>query len=80
MAIPQSGGAPRSNACLQLTDAGTIAFFRQRNPIRLRTGDALQLAAALLWSEGNAGDIVCLDTSLRDAAEREGFRVLPATA
>lgn len=46
----------------------------------LRAADALQLAASLLWSRGRTGDhtVVVLDERLRDAAEREGFRVLPA--
>ncbi len=45
----------------------------------LKTADALQLAAALLWCEGdpaNAG-FVCLDDRLRTAASEEGFAVLP---
>jgi predicted nucleic acid-binding protein len=45
----------------------------------LRAADALQLAAALVWcgerTEGAA--FVCLDDRLREAAAREGFRVLP---
>jgi predicted nucleic acid-binding protein len=47
----------------------------------LRAADALQLAAALLWSRGRpAGkDFVCLDERLRTAAILEGFVVLPAT-
>lgn len=45
----------------------------------LRTGDALQLAAALVASEGNPAtlDLVTLDGRLALAASREGFRVLP---
>jgi uncharacterized protein len=45
----------------------------------LRAADALQLAAALVWSgEEAAGEaFVCLDDHLRDAARREGFEVLP---
>jgi uncharacterized protein len=45
----------------------------------LRTGDALQLASALVWSE-NAPDrriFVCLDDRLRDSARKEGFTVQP---
>jgi hypothetical protein len=46
----------------------------------LRAADALQLAAALVWSdEAAAGEaVVCLDDRLRDAARSEGFQVLPA--
>ncbi len=45
----------------------------------LRAADALQLAAALIWSqEAPVGlNIVCLDLNLREAAQKEGFTVLP---
>lgn len=45
----------------------------------LRSGDALQLAAALIASEERPESLpfVCLDDRLRDAARREGFTVLP---
>lgn len=45
----------------------------------LRAADALQLAAALIWCEeqphGEA--FVCLDTRLREAAQKEGFDLKP---
>ena len=46
----------------------------------LRSADAFQLAAALLWSQGrtSAHGFVCLDDRLRAAAEREGFDILPS--
>jgi predicted nucleic acid-binding protein len=46
----------------------------------LRAADALQLAAALVWCEGAAAAeaFVSLDERLRDAARREGFRIVPA--
>lgn len=46
----------------------------------LRAGDALQLAAALVWAENEpeGRGFVCLDDRRREAATREGFRVLPA--
>ena len=45
----------------------------------LRAADALQLAAALVWSDEGSGEaFVCLDDRLRGAAAREGFQVLPA--
>lgn len=46
----------------------------------LRTGDALQLAAAVVASEHRPATLplVTLDARLRDAALREGFVVLPA--
>ncbi len=45
----------------------------------LTAADALQLAAGLLWADGRPAhhDFVCLDQRLREAAQREGFRVLP---
>ncbi|WP_447974959.1 hypothetical protein [Nitrospira sp. Kam-Ns4a] len=40
---------------------------------------SMQLVAALVWADGRpAGhELVCLDQRLRDAAAREGFRLLP---
>ena len=45
----------------------------------LRAGDALQLAAALIWAQETPQDLefVCLDQNLRHAALKEGFTVLP---
>jgi predicted nucleic acid-binding protein len=45
----------------------------------LRAADALQLAAALVWCQGDTVQqgFVCLDQRLREAARREGFTVLP---
>lgn len=45
----------------------------------LKTADALQLAAALLWCEGETEgrEFVSLDDRLREAAGNEGFIVLP---
>lgn len=45
----------------------------------LRAADALQLAAALIWCQGDPSHhgFVCLDQRLRDAARREGFSILP---
>ncbi|MCE3222393.1 MAG: hypothetical protein K0S58_573 [Nitrospira sp.] len=45
----------------------------------LRAADALQLAAALVWSRGQTmgHHFVCLDQRLREAARREGFTLLP---
>jgi len=46
----------------------------------LQAGEALQLAAALVWcDEAPRGDtFVCLDERLGEAARREGFSVAPA--
>ena len=45
----------------------------------LRAADSLQLAAAMVWADGNPGEreFVCLDRRLREVASREGFRVVP---
>jgi hypothetical protein len=45
----------------------------------LRSADAFQLAAALLWAEDTPRglEFVCLDQNLREAALKEGFTVLP---
>lgn len=45
----------------------------------LRAADALQLAAALVWSEEqpHGESFVSLDARLRDAAAREGFSLVP---
>jgi predicted nucleic acid-binding protein len=45
----------------------------------LRAADALQLGAALAWSDGHVEDAVLhtFDHRLADAASREGFRVIP---
>lgn len=45
----------------------------------LKAADCLQLAAALRWCEGDTegAGFVCLDNRLRQAAEDEGFEVLP---
>jgi predicted nucleic acid-binding protein len=45
----------------------------------LRAADALQLAAALIWTEEDTSgaEFVCLDQTLRAAAQLEGFVVLP---
>ena len=47
----------------------------------LRAADALQLAAAVIWSEGAPGlPFVTLDDRLAEAADREGFRVIRPTS
>lgn len=48
----------------------------------LKAADALQLAAALRWCEGDTegSSFVCLDNQLRRAAYDEGFDVLPEEA
>lgn len=48
----------------------------------LRTSDALQLAAALVWAGGTPRgySFVCLDRGLQEAARKEGFTLLPTEA
>ncbi len=45
----------------------------------LRSADAFQLAAALIWTQDSPQglEIVSLDQNLREAAHKEGFTVLP---
>jgi uncharacterized protein len=47
----------------------------------LKTLDSLQLAAALLWTDNKPKQrsFVSLDKQLRNAAQKEGFNVLPAS-
>lgn len=48
----------------------------------LRAAEALQLAAALVWTSGapDGCDFVCLDRRLNEAARKEGFRItMPAS-
>lgn len=47
----------------------------------LRAADAFQLSAALQWCDGHSAglEFVCFDNRLRDAAQREGFVVLPSS-
>jgi predicted nucleic acid-binding protein len=46
----------------------------------LRAADSLQLAAALTWATDHATEqhFVCLDERLGEAAQHEGFTLLPA--
>ena len=45
----------------------------------LRAAEALQLGAGLVWAEHHPAGLgfVCLDPKLREAAEREGYSILP---
>lgn len=54
----------------------TACTLFRRHP--LRAADALQLAAALVWSDHRPFDreLVCLDTRLAAAARGEGFAVI----
>jgi predicted nucleic acid-binding protein len=68
--------------CLDAHEVSDIAAVRMRAlPLLashpLRAADALQLAAALLFSESNPASLgfATLDARLADAAEREGLEV-----
>lgn len=67
---------------VQPVEAARRAARRLLRVHRLRAADALQLAAAVVASEGNAAslEIVTLDDRLTDAARREGFVVRGAGA
>lgn len=62
---------------VQPVEAARIAARRLLRVHALRAADALQLAAAVVASEGNPGslEIITLDDRLMDAARREGFVV-----
>ena len=66
-------------------EVGSLELVRSRalrllNTHSLRAADALQLGAALVACDErpDALPFVCLDDRLRDAARKEGFRVLPS--
>ena len=46
----------------------------------LKSADAFQLAAALIWAQERplGLEVVCLDQNLREAALKEGFTLLPS--
>jgi predicted nucleic acid-binding protein len=61
------------------TDAIRRSAQRLLRVHALRAADSLQLAAALTAAAGEPSGVefVCLDSRLRHAAAREGFRLLP---
>jgi len=64
---------------VQPTEAVRLRAERLLSIHPLRTADALQLAAALIWAEETPRglEFVCLDQNLREAALKEGFSILP---
>jgi hypothetical protein len=64
---------------VQPTEEVRTAACRALRVHDLRAADALQLAAALVWTEHSPAGMgfVCLDQQLREAAAREGFEVFP---
>ena len=63
-----------------LHESSRSAFYeRLRGVHPLRAAAAFQLAAALLWSQGETRGhyFVSFDQRLREAAGKEGFSVLP---
>lgn len=67
---------------VEATEAVRRVAMRLLRVHALRAADALQLAAAIVWSEGASGlTFVTLDERLAAAADREGFRIVgPAAA
>ena len=65
---------------IQPTEEVRGAACRMLRVHELRAADAFQLAAALVWADHHpaGAGFVCVDRRLRDAAEREGFDILPA--
>jgi uncharacterized protein len=67
-----------SSAEVQPSEAVRTLAGRLLRTHPLRSADALQLAAALVWAGSPRGDVlVTLDERLGRAARLEGFRVLP---
>ena len=66
-------------AAVQPSDAVLAKALRLLSIHPLRSADALQLAAALLWARDDpaGNEFVSLDDRLRNAALLEGFRVVP---
>lgn len=64
---------------ISATDPVRRRAIRLLSTHALRAGDALQLAAALVWCEENpqGEQFICLDDRLRGAARAEGFDVRP---
>ncbi len=75
----------RLRAIVEHADTGSTTDEGRRRAVRLvavhplRAADTLQLAAALIWSEEqpHGAAFVCLDSRLRDPAQREGFEIKP---
>ena len=65
---------------ITLTEGLRVLAGRLLRRLPLRAGDAIHLAAALVWAkdEPRGRSFICLDRRLRAAAAAEGFRVLPA--
>ena len=61
------------------TDQVRRTSIRMLRVHSLRAADALQLAAALVWTDHNptGARFVCLDKRLWEVASREGFTMLP---
>jgi len=64
---------------VQPTDEVRTRAIRLLNLHPLRAADAFQLSTGLIWCGERtiSAGFVCLDSRLREAADREGFNVLP---
>lgn len=73
--------APLSGSWSEMQPTDTVRDLAEqlmgRHP--LKAADAMQLAAAHRWADGQPGgyEFVSLDETLRTAAEAEGFTVVP---
>jgi hypothetical protein len=70
-----------AQACAEVAPTAAVRGLAER-AVRvhaLRSADALQLAAALVWCEHSPDgrELVTFDRRLHEAARREGFTVLP---
>lgn len=77
--LRETGGLTDAAFEVQPTEEVRAAACRLLRVHELRAADALQLAAALVWTEHSpaGAGFVCIDRRLRQAADREGFEVLP---
>jgi predicted nucleic acid-binding protein len=77
--ITQLAAIPAAAYEVQPTEEARATACRALRVHELRAADALQLGAGLVWAEHHPTGLgfVCLDRKLREAAEREGYSVLP---
>lgn len=63
---------------LEVSDTLIHAAARTARDHTLRAYDAFHLAGALAFAEGEGVAFMCWDNELSEAAEREGFTLIPA--
>lgn len=62
---------------LEVSDTLIHAAARTARDHTLRAYDAVHLAGALAFAEGEALDFLCWDRELSEAADKEGFALIP---